>query len=59
MLHFCEWPNNSATSKNSPHVITHRLVGELMKMHPIDRMGVIAELPRELDAALKKREASQ
>jgi hypothetical protein len=36
-----------------------RMAGELMKLNPIDRIGLVAELPRAIEEALKKREKSE
>ena len=41
------------------HVTSWRISGELMRMNPLDRLGLIAELQRENEAALKKRESGE
>ena len=33
-----------------------RIAGDIMKLHPIDRLGVISELPKAIEQAVKKRE---
>lgn len=36
-----------------------RIAGDVMKLHPIDRMGVLSDLPKALETAVKKREQGE
>lgn len=36
-----------------------RIAGDVMKLHPIDRMGVLSDLPKAIETAVKKREQGE
>ncbi len=36
-----------------------KMAGELMQLHPIDRLGVLADVPKALEKALKVKEGRE